>query len=88
VARTPTRPERSLDDQLAHWRQSLTPLPPAVALPPDRRGPLADATSGVVRTKLPTATARSLVALAREHDATLFMALLAGYVATLHRTRA
>lgn len=75
----------ALDASFEYWRTVLTPLPPPVALGADRRGPLVDWESGVVRTVMSPAQRVALAGLGRDEDATLFMVLLAGFVATLHR---
>jgi amino acid adenylation domain-containing protein len=73
------------DDDIAFWRSTLSPLPPPVVLPADRRRPLSDLQSDIVVVDVPSQQRERLVAFAREHDATLFMVLLAGFAATIHR---
>ncbi len=67
------------------WRERLAGAPAALDLPADRpRPPLPSYAGGAVRRRL-AAGAAPLAALARSRGATLFMALLAGYQALLHR---
>ncbi|NGY62591.1 amino acid adenylation domain-containing protein [Lentzea sp. NEAU-D13] len=74
------------DRHLAHWRTALADLPAAVTLPPDRPRTAAQTYQGaLVATTVPTSLATGLRSLARDHDATLFMVLLAGFQAVLAR---
>ncbi|MEM7350643.1 MAG: amino acid adenylation domain-containing protein, partial [Acidobacteriota bacterium] len=82
------RPTVSGDNQrlLDYWRRQLTPLPRPLDLggdrpPPDQRTSCGDR----VVLALPSALGRALTALARRHDATLFMTLLAACTAHLYR---
>ena len=71
---------------LDFWRLRLTPPPPALELPLDRPRPPAQSFRGAMeRFTLPPHLTRGLSAFARQHDATLFMTLLAGLYALLHR---
>ncbi|MFJ6215458.1 amino acid adenylation domain-containing protein [Streptomyces sp. NPDC092296] len=74
-----------LERQLDYWREQLAGLP-ALELPTDRpRPPVRDAAGGQVPLTVPAETAGRLTALAREHGATPFMALLAAYALLLGR---
>ncbi|MFI5527229.1 amino acid adenylation domain-containing protein [Kitasatospora sp. NPDC051853] len=71
--------------QLAHWRERLAGLTP-LDLPTDRPRPAVQDTAGSqVPLRVPAETGRRLLALAREHGATPFMALLAAQAALLGR---
>ncbi|GHF91130.1 non-ribosomal peptide synthetase [Kitasatospora xanthocidica] len=71
--------------QLAFWRDRLAGLPP-LELPTDRpRPPVWDSAGDQVPVAVPADTAGRLTALAREHGATPFMALLAAYAVLLSR---
>jgi amino acid adenylation domain-containing protein len=72
--------------QLDFWRARLAGAPGALDLPADRpRPPLQTFRGGRVSALLPRAAADRLAALARGEEATLFMALLAGFKALLQR---
>lgn len=75
-----------LDEHLAFWRQQLAGAPALVELPLDRPRPKVQGFSGAT---LPVALDKDIVnglkALCRETNATMFMALLAGFFALLHR---
>src|SRR5690606_740098 len=62
--------------QLGYWREALAGLPDALDLPFDRPRPaLQQTVAGSVALHIDAHTHRALVALAREHNATLFMAV-------------
>ncbi|QKW25145.1 amino acid adenylation domain-containing protein [Streptomyces seoulensis] len=70
---------------LDHWRERLAGLPP-LDLPTDRPRPaVRDSAGGLAPLAVPAGTARRLTALAREHGATPFMALLAAHAVLLGR---
>ncbi|MEU3521413.1 amino acid adenylation domain-containing protein [Streptomyces sp. NPDC006654] len=70
---------------LDHWRERLAGLPP-LELPTDRPRPaVRDSAGGLAPLAVPAGTARRLTALAREHGATPFMALLAAHAVLLGR---
>ncbi len=75
------------DELLTWWRERLAGLAPVLELPGDRPRPAVQSFRGG---SLPVALPRSLVEalqeLARRGEATLFMVLLAGFQAFLHRT--
>ncbi|HEX3527349.1 MAG TPA: amino acid adenylation domain-containing protein [Thermoanaerobaculia bacterium] len=72
-----------LDAELAWWREQLAGMPPALELPADRPRPAERSTRGAVHNfALPSA---GLAALSRRRGATLFMALLAGFMGLLQR---
>ncbi|MER7847122.1 amino acid adenylation domain-containing protein [Kitasatospora sp. NPDC096077] len=76
----------ALDAQLAHWRERLTGAPSAVDLPTDRPRTARQGFAGAsFPWRLDGDLATRLTALAREHDATLYMALLAGFTAVAQR---
>ncbi|HYG65087.1 MAG TPA: amino acid adenylation domain-containing protein, partial [Thermoanaerobaculia bacterium] len=75
-----------LERQLAYWRSRLAGLP-ALQLPTDRPRPAEPSFRGAtVRSSFGTGRTRAAVrALAREHEASLFMILLAAFQALLER---
>ncbi|WP_330333706.1 amino acid adenylation domain-containing protein [Streptomyces sp. NBC_00536] len=75
-----------LDGQLAHWRERLAGAPSTVDLPTDRPRTARQSFAGAsFPWRLDGDLAARLTALARAHDATLYMALLAGFTAVAHR---
>ena len=75
----------ALDRQLGYWRDRLAGLP-ALDLPTDRPRPAAQSFHGATRMHaIGRETTRALEALARRHDATLFMVLLAAVQTLLGR---
>ncbi len=77
---------KSLDAQLAYWRQQLANLPPALELPSDRARPLVETDRGRdVSLVLPPALGQALRGFAQAEDATLFMVLLAAFQVLLYR---
>jgi amino acid adenylation domain-containing protein/non-ribosomal peptide synthase protein (TIGR01720 family) len=74
-----------MDDQLKHWQQALADVP-ALELPTDRPRPPAHTTSGAhLEFTVPAEVTAALRTVARGHDGTLFMALVAACTALLHR---
>ncbi|MFC8452111.1 amino acid adenylation domain-containing protein [Kitasatospora sp. NPDC057223] len=77
--------EAALRGRLDHWRERLAGLAP-LDLPTDRPRPaVRDSAGGLAPLAVPAGTARQLTALAREHGATPFMALLAAQAVLLGR---
>ncbi|HYU36207.1 MAG TPA: alpha/beta fold hydrolase, partial [Thermoanaerobaculia bacterium] len=75
-----------LTRRLAWWRERLGGLPPAARLAPDRpRARSSPSRAAVLPVSVAPATAAALRSLARREGATLFMTLLAGIQALLHR---
>jgi pristinamycin I synthase-3/4 len=75
-----------LDRQLAYWRRQLVGLPAEVTFPPDRPRPVTPTYQGARAARVfPKALVEGLKALGRSESATLFMALLAGFLALLQR---
>lgn len=75
-----------LDRQLAYWRHQLSGLPGEVTFPTDRPRPVAPAYRGAREVRVfPKTLVEGLKALGRSESATLFMTLLAGFLALLHR---
>ncbi|HEX3530991.1 MAG TPA: condensation domain-containing protein, partial [Thermoanaerobaculia bacterium] len=75
-----------LEAELAWWRGQLAGMPPALELPADRPRPAAASVRGAVHGfTVGEETLAGLVRLSRQHGATLFMTLLAGFAALLHR---
>ncbi|GAA2814561.1 amino acid adenylation domain-containing protein [Kitasatospora sp. CM 4170] len=76
----------ALDAQLAHWCERLAGAPSTVDLPTDRPRTARQGFAGACFPwRLEGDLATRLTALAREHDATLHMALLAGFTAVAQR---
>ncbi|WP_208921565.1 non-ribosomal peptide synthetase [Streptomyces capitiformicae] len=76
----------ALEAQLAHWRERLAGAPSTVDLPTDRPRTARQSFAGAsFPWRLDGDLATRLTTLAREHDATLYMALLAGFMAVAHR---
>jgi amino acid adenylation domain-containing protein len=74
-----------LDAQLAYWRESLAGLP-ALEIPTDHPRPIAPSGRGGQRSQdWPNALTDALKTVGRAEGATLFMTLLAGFEAVLHR---
>ncbi|QSB13993.1 amino acid adenylation domain-containing protein [Natronosporangium hydrolyticum] len=72
-------------EQLSYWQQRLAGLPP-LELPTDRTRPAAQTFEGAtVSRQLPVELLTRLEAMAREHNATLFMTLMAALTAVLGR---
>ncbi|HTU46962.1 MAG TPA: amino acid adenylation domain-containing protein [Bryobacteraceae bacterium] len=75
-----------LEEHLAFWRQQLAGAPALVELPLDRPRPKVQGFSGAtLPVVLDPDIVKGLKALCRETNATMFMALLAGFFALLHR---
>ncbi|HEY0512098.1 MAG TPA: amino acid adenylation domain-containing protein, partial [Thermoanaerobaculia bacterium] len=74
-----------LEEQIGYWRRQLAGLTP-LELPADRPRPPAPSGRGGSRAwELPAGGVESLSRLARQGDATLFMALFAAFAALLHK---
>nr|WP_240955654.1 amino acid adenylation domain-containing protein [Micromonospora sp. HNM0581] len=72
--------------QLAYWKARLAGLPAELPLPYDRpRPPVADTHGDRVRFTVAADVTAKLSALARQHNATVFMVLQAAVAALLHR---
>jgi amino acid adenylation domain-containing protein len=76
----------ALERGLAYWREQLAAAPRGIDLPADRPRPSAPTFAGAREaTVLPVELLESLQSLARKQRVTLFMTLLAAFVAVLHR---
>lgn len=74
------------DEDLAYWRHTLGGELPVLALPADRSRPATMTSNGrAVFHTLDPELSRRLRGLSRTRRSTLFMTLLAGYAAMLHR---
>jgi hypothetical protein len=72
--------------QLAYWREQLTPEPPALRWPTGRPKASLPTYRGAIRAFIiPYRLTHELDALSRTEGVTLFMSLLAGFSALLHR---
>ncbi|XVV06967.1 amino acid adenylation domain-containing protein [Actinosynnema sp. CA-248983] len=77
--------EQPLDAQLDHWREELRGVP-ALDLPTDRPRPPVQTSAGAqVEFAVPRDIADRVREIARRHDCTLFMALVAACQALFHR---
>ncbi|MEV5015470.1 non-ribosomal peptide synthetase/type I polyketide synthase [Streptomyces sp. NPDC053780] len=75
-----------LDSGLPYWTEQLAGIPAALDLPTDRPRPRVQTNNGAVADRqLPAGLRADLERLGRSHDTTLFMTLLGGYQALLHR---
>ncbi|HEV7516277.1 MAG TPA: amino acid adenylation domain-containing protein, partial [Thermoanaerobaculia bacterium] len=75
-----------LEAELSYWRSQLGGAPPALELPTDRSRPAVQTWRGATRPlSLPSGLGAELRALSRRQGTTLFMTLLAGFQALLHR---
>jgi amino acid adenylation domain-containing protein len=76
-----------LEEELAFWREQLAGAEQAIDLPADRARPALQGFAGRhLRFTFPPRLTAGAQALARQHGATLFMALLAAFQVQLHRT--
>ena len=75
-----------LERQLAYWRDQLGAGTPVLELPTDRPRPALQSFDGaVLDVVIPSSLVERLRTTGQRHDATLYMTLLAGYQALLHR---
>lgn len=75
-----------LAQQLNYWRQQLANAPTVLPLPTDYPRPPVQQFYGRTYTfSIPAELAKQLRQLSREHEATMFMTLLSGYVSLLYR---
>lgn len=76
----------SIDRPLEFWRERFNGAPSVLNLPTDRPRPAMESYRGAsLSFDLPPSLAGRLKGLARDHDATLFMVLLAAFRVLLHR---
>ncbi|WP_344335236.1 amino acid adenylation domain-containing protein, partial [Kitasatospora putterlickiae] len=79
-------PDSRISGQIAYWRDRLAGLPEGLELPTDRPRPPEFSYRGAeVALQVPAGLHADLLALAREHGATLFMVLHAALAALLTR---
>jgi len=75
-----------LEEQLGYWRRQLAGMPDALELPADRERPARPSFQGGGHSfRFPVELSRALEELGRAEGVTLFMTLLAGFQALLHR---
>ena len=80
------RHEAALAEPLAYWREKLAGPLPVLDIPGDHRADVVPTFEGARRVALlPMPVVARMRELARQHDATPYMMLLATYVALLHR---
>ncbi len=74
------------DRQMNYWKEHLKDAPVMLELPTDRPRPAIQSFNGSSRSfVLPKALSQQLLALTRQEDVTLFMALLSAFYILLHR---
>ncbi len=75
-----------LETELSYWRKQLAGAPPLLELPTDRARPSVQTYSGTTHHfLLPRSLTKALKRLSQEHEATLFMTLLAAFNVLLSR---
>ncbi|MEV4950348.1 condensation domain-containing protein, partial [Streptomyces sp. NPDC053755] len=80
----PEDPESLAAEQLDHWRRRLEGAPAVTALPADRPRPTEPSgRGGTLTARVPVGTHRALLALAKEHRASLPMVVRAALAAAL-----
>ena len=86
ATRQQSRPEDDLAREQSYWLRRLADAPAQLAMPLDHaRAPLPSYEGASVSARIPESATCDLRALARQHNATPFMALLAIYFVVLHR---
>ncbi|HEV7857249.1 MAG TPA: amino acid adenylation domain-containing protein [Pyrinomonadaceae bacterium] len=76
----------TLEQQLAYWKEHLQGSPALLELPTDRPRPAVQTFRGLSQPLVLTGElSRSIISLARQGDATLFMTLLAAFYVLLYR---
>ena len=74
------------DHQLAYWKGKFATIPPVLELPIKGPRPAAQSFRGTsLRPEIPLDLCNSLRSLSRAEGSTLFMTMLAGFIALLHR---
>ena len=74
------------EQQLAYWRGRFATMPPVLDLPTKGSRPATQSFRGAsLRPEIPVDLCNALRALSRSQGSTLFMTMLAGFVALLHR---
>ena len=74
------------EEQLDYWKEKLAGLPPVLQLPGSRPRPAAQTFTGTsLRPEIPVELCNSLRELGRQERSTLFMTMLAAFIALLHR---
>ncbi|GAA4893398.1 amino acid adenylation domain-containing protein/natural product biosynthesis luciferase-like monooxygenase protein [Stackebrandtia albiflava] len=86
LPRRPATPVAETDAGLAYWVERLGGEPPVLRLPADRPRPAVQTFAGRARfDRLDAEATAALVRLGTDNGATLFMTLLTGLAATIHR---
>jgi amino acid adenylation domain-containing protein len=74
------------DRQLAYWKEKLSTIPPLLEMPTKGPRPAVQTFRGTtLRPEVPIPLCNQLRALSRAEGSTLFMTMLAGFMALLHR---
>lgn len=77
---------KTLDKQLAYWRDKLSDIPPLLDMPLDKSRPGFQTFHGDYKLfDIPDMTVKRITALSKEQDVTLFMTLLAAFYSLLYR---
>ncbi len=77
---------KTMDDQIAYWKEALKGIPPVIELPLDKPRPAYQTYNGDFKTfTISKPTTEGLKSLSRKQDVTLFMTLLSAYYVLLHR---
>ncbi len=72
--------------QLAYWKTKFSSIPPLLEMPTRGTRPAVQSFRGAsLRPEIPLALCHSLRALGRQQGSTLFMTMLTGFIALLHR---
>ncbi|MDQ3942418.1 MAG: amino acid adenylation domain-containing protein, partial [Actinomycetota bacterium] len=78
--------EEVAEAQLAYWKEKLAGSPPVLELPTDRSRPAVQTFRGAApRVELPLSLCEALRVVSRRERVTLFMTMLAAFLALLHR---
>jgi natural product biosynthesis luciferase-like monooxygenase protein len=79
-------PSAAYRECLAYWREQMRETPPVIALPTDRPRPVARSLRGnTIAQEIPASQAAALQHMARQHNVTLYMLMLAIYKVLLSR---
>jgi amino acid adenylation domain-containing protein/non-ribosomal peptide synthase protein (TIGR01720 family) len=82
----PSDPDSLFSTEISYWKKALAALPACVTLPTDRPRPAVASHRGDhISASLDAGVHADLLRLAREHDVSLFMVLIAGLAALLSR---
>jgi amino acid adenylation domain-containing protein len=77
--------QRNLDNGLSYWRHQLAAAPPALELPPDVAPTGREHDAGSIVSEINASLKKSIEAVSRGNDTTLFVTLLTAFVVLLMR---